>query len=77
MSPETLRAILVYKSPVPLFESGRAAYEHGIREIDGPGPEALAAIAKIRAVRGDLLYRDGTSAHDDVPMPAIALQPGT
>lgn len=32
------------KAAVPLFESGNAAADHGMREIDAPGPEAIEAI---------------------------------
>ncbi|RSM38180.1 hypothetical protein DMB66_59140 [Actinoplanes sp. ATCC 53533] len=59
MTAETLQAILVYRSPVPLFESGKAAYEHGIRDINNPSPEAQAAISRIERTRTDLIYLDG------------------
>ncbi|MDR7277623.1 hypothetical protein J2S41_004401 [Catenuloplanes atrovinosus] len=59
MTADTLRAILTYTSPVPLFESGKAAFEHGIRDIDNPSPAAKDAIGKIEKVRDDLNYLDG------------------
>ncbi len=37
-----------YDSPVPLFESGREACLHGLRDIEAPGPAALAVIAKLQ-----------------------------
>ena len=38
-----------YESPVPLFQSGAEAAAHGLRDIDNPGPEAVAAIQKLEA----------------------------
>jgi hypothetical protein len=51
---ETAEAIVDYVSPVPLFASGAEAAAHGMRDIENPGPEAVAAIAKIERVRNDL-----------------------
>lgn len=34
-----LDAIFAYRSPVPLFASGREAAEHGLRDLDAPNPE--------------------------------------
>jgi hypothetical protein len=42
---------LDYTTDVPLFESGRDAAEHGMEDIDWPGPEAQAMIEKIKRVR--------------------------
>ena len=50
LSVETAEAVRGYVSPVPLFASGA---EHGMREIDCPGPEALAAMDKIERLRPD------------------------
>jgi hypothetical protein len=58
MSAETFRAIVKYRSPIPLFASGTAAYEHGIRDIDNPSTAARAAIMKIEQVRDDLIDLD-------------------
>lgn len=71
---ETDPAALRYSTRVPLFASGAEAAEHGLRDIDRPGPEARAAIAKIarlRALRGRplrasslgaLFHSEGTEA---------------
>ncbi len=40
-----------YVSPVPLFGSGAEAAAHGMSGIDDPGPDALAAIAKLERRR--------------------------
>lgn len=37
-----------YVSPVPLFESGAAAAEHGERDIQEPGSDAYWAMLKLR-----------------------------
>lgn len=44
-------AALDYQSPIPLFPTGTEAAAHGKRDIDHPGPAALAAISKLRALR--------------------------
>ena len=36
-----------YSTAVPLFESGAAAAEHGMKDIDAPRDAAMAAIGKI------------------------------
>jgi hypothetical protein len=51
---ETWQAVVEYASPVPLFATGAEAAEHGMREIEDPGPAARAAIDKIHRVRTDL-----------------------
>lgn len=51
MTPETAEAVRDYTSPVPLFASGAQAAAHGLRDIDAPGPQARAAIAKIEGLR--------------------------
>jgi hypothetical protein len=53
MTPQTAQAVRNYTSPVPLFASGAEAVEHGLREIDDPGPQARAAIAKFERIRGE------------------------
>lgn len=58
VSVETAEVIRDYVSPVPLFSSGAEAAEHGMREIDFPGPEALAAMDKIERIRSDVKYRE-------------------
>lgn len=54
LSGPALDATITYTSPVPLFESGSAAMEHGMRDIVNPGPAAVKAIAKIRRRRPDM-----------------------
>lgn len=54
MSPETADVICEYKSPVSLFESGAEAARHGMAEVELPGDQAAAAIAKIERRRRDL-----------------------
>lgn len=42
-----------YVSPVPLWESGTAAAEHGKREVEHPSEEAVAVVDKLkRRVKG-------------------------
>lgn len=36
-----------YKSPIPVFSSGKEAAEHGMRDIDNPSPEARVLIDKL------------------------------
>lgn len=40
ITPEALGKALDYESPVPLHESGQAAYEHGVANIDDPDEKA-------------------------------------
>lgn len=40
-------AIFGYRSPVPLFGSGREAAEHGMRDLEAPGPEAERKIKSL------------------------------
>jgi len=40
-----------YRTDVPLFASGAQAAAHGLAEVDAPGEDAAAAIAKITRVR--------------------------
>lgn len=42
-------ALMDYTTGVELFESGRAAAEHGMREIEHPSHRAIRGIAKITA----------------------------
>jgi len=46
-----VRAICAYQSPVPLFASGAEAAEHGIKDIEEPGEEARAMVAKLMQLR--------------------------
>lgn len=47
-------AVLKYTTTVPLFESGTAAAEHGMREIGDPGYEARVLVEKITDTRPDV-----------------------
>jgi len=47
MSPADVEATYGYESPVPLFDSGAQAAEHGLAEVDNPGSRALRMIRKI------------------------------
>lgn len=57
--PISLRFAILFGEPleeipaptVPLFESGRAAAEHGMRDIEAPSPSARRAVAKVEAAR--------------------------
>lgn len=51
---ETVAAAFNYASPVPLFPTGQAAADHGVREIDEPSPEAQKMIGKIVRARPDI-----------------------
>lgn len=46
--------VFEYRTAVPLFASGWRAAVHGLRDIENPGPEARAALAKIVAIRPDV-----------------------
>lgn len=54
ITPETYAAAVDYESPVPLWESGAAAAEHGIAEIENPSPSACRAVEKIVRRRTDI-----------------------
>jgi hypothetical protein len=43
---------ITYVSPVELFESGQAAADHGMAEVDAPGERARTAVAKLLRLRG-------------------------
>jgi len=45
------KAVIEYQSPVPLFASGAEAAEHGIKDIEEPGEEARAMVAKLMELR--------------------------
>lgn len=44
-------AVWSHEPAVPLFASGADAAAHGLRDIEAPGPEALAAIARVARSR--------------------------
>ncbi|KRW94291.1 DUF6283 family protein [Paracoccus sp. MKU1] len=41
-----------YQSDIPTFGSGREAAEHGMRDIENPGPDAKALMRKIGRLSG-------------------------
>jgi len=47
ISPEDYEATLRYESPVPVFDSGREAFMHGMTGVAAPGPEAKEAQLKL------------------------------
>lgn len=51
------RDSIEYSTDVPLFESGAEAAEHGLQNIEKPGPAAQEVIAKI-AIKRNLELRD-------------------
>jgi hypothetical protein len=51
VAPEDLDEILDYTTDVPLFDSGAEAAEHGLAEIDEPGPDAVKAVKKLTRKR--------------------------
>jgi hypothetical protein len=52
VSVEDFDAIRDYESPVPLFESGRAAADHGLAELERPGEKAVRTIQRLERKRG-------------------------
>ena len=40
-------SVAEYTTSVPLFETGAAAAEHGMKEIEAPGPKAAETIKKV------------------------------
>jgi Family of unknown function (DUF6283) len=49
-------SVMAYETDVPLFASGADAAEHGEADIDCPGEEARALMAKIVASRADVRF---------------------
>ncbi|AGT12716.1 hypothetical protein PBI_WHIRLWIND_120 [Mycobacterium phage Whirlwind] len=54
LPPDELDKTLDYSTPVPLFDSGAEAAEHGIRDIESPSEDAERAIEKIANRRDDI-----------------------
>ena len=55
LTADTVDALLDYTTPTPLFASGTEAAEHGLAEVDDPGPgagKAIAGLVRKRAARG-------------------------
>lgn len=53
-TPEAVQAAYAYVSPVPLFNSGNEAADHGQTEITAPSEDAQRAIDKITRTRKDV-----------------------
>lgn len=49
LEPEDVQAALDYECPVPLFESGQEAADHGMRDLESPSEKAVKTGAKIYA----------------------------
>ncbi|MEU7480522.1 DUF6283 family protein [Lentzea sp. NPDC042327] len=54
ISLETAETTRDYRSPVPLFGSGKEAAAHGMRDIEAPGDRARRASEKIVRARSDI-----------------------
>lgn len=48
---ETLDAILDYEASVPVFATGAEAAEHGLAEVETPGPAALRTVERLQRKR--------------------------
>ncbi|REF00374.1 DUF6283 family protein [Thermomonospora umbrina] len=55
LSGEDVHATIDHVSPDPLFASGAEAADHGMSEVNAPGPRALVAMSKVHRVRSDLI----------------------
>lgn len=44
--------VLNYTSPVPLHPSGTAAAAYGMRDVEDPGPDAIAYAGRLRRIAG-------------------------
>ncbi|WP_431728503.1 DUF6283 family protein [Verrucosispora sp. TAA-831] len=49
LDPDELDATIDYVSPVPLHPTGQAAADHGMADVDSPGPRARRAIDRLLA----------------------------
>lgn len=47
-------AVFEYRTDVPLFPSGAEAEAHGLRDIEAPGPDAVAVMGKVQRRRPDV-----------------------
>jgi len=56
MESHDIQASMAYKTKVPLFESGAAAAEHGMRDIENRSDEARDMAEKIGNRRADVMY---------------------
>lgn len=51
LTPAEAEALDEYETDIPLFESGRAAAEHGCRDWKSPGRDAIGMITKMEVKR--------------------------
>lgn len=59
LTDATMGKLIEYKSPVPLFSSGRQAAKHGMKKLDDPDAEATRIQGKILKNRSDILIGEG------------------
>ena len=52
MAPDAVEATLDYESPVPVFDSGAEAAEHGLKALHEPSQVAQQIILKVERRRG-------------------------
>lgn len=66
LTPEVFEQVLDYVSPIPLFESGQAAHDHGMDRVDDPDFTAQRTIQRLRRKISDPLHprRTATSERD-------------
>jgi hypothetical protein len=48
LSAEVVEALFDYETSTPLFDSGAEAAEHGMQEVEAPGPGAQRIIDKLK-----------------------------
>jgi len=53
ISPENYEEVCDYETPVPLFDSGQEAHDHGMAEYHEPSPAARKRVAKLIQKIGD------------------------
>ena len=53
LTPEIAQAVIGYSCPIPLFDSGEEAAEHGMAQIEAPSSDAIQTIRKIVVRRTD------------------------
>jgi len=47
LTEEQYREALYYQPQVPIFESGKEARDHGVRDIETPSPRAIRVVQKL------------------------------
>lgn len=56
MSEDDAQEAMRYTTKVPVFESGAAAAEHGMRDYESPSEDASTLTEKIKGRRNDVRY---------------------